>query len=125
MIDPAMVTTMRATVRSTLGPATAQLVARTPHRTPTGGTTYTWANAGAAVPATVAKLSAAEMEWAGRMGISAQITCRVPWDLDVDEQDRVTIAGTGADELDGTWEVTQVLVSSPVLDRYCYLSRVP
>lgn len=123
MIEPLQVTSMRESVTRTLGPATATRQLRTETRTPTGGRDYTWAPDGDPVNCSIAPMGSRELELAGRLEVEGTVSCRVPWDFDVDEADRVVVAGTGADELDGTWEVTAVLTGSPVVDRLLYLAR--
>jgi head-tail adaptor len=113
---------MRTTVESTLGPAKATRRVRTATRTPTGGTTYAYAD-GAFSYCSIAPMSGDELELAGKLGIRASITCRVSFDLDVDNNDRIVISDTETDELDGEWEVTYIAVSSPAIDRLLWLSR--
>jgi head-tail adaptor len=114
---------MREVVDSTLGPAKATRQIRTEHRTPTGGTTYTW-NDGSWSYCNVAPMASDELELAGRMEVKGTVSCRVSAMLDVDTHDRIKISDTEVDELDGDWEVTAVMTSSTVVDRLLYLSRI-
>lgn len=113
---------MRATVQSTLGPATATVSTRTAVRTPTGGTSYTWTPGGYSF-CTLAPMTADEIDLAGRLSVRGTLSCRISANLDVDAQDRITIADAGADELDGVWEVTAVMTGFPMVDRLLYLAR--
>lgn len=114
---------MRNTVESTLGPATATRQVRTEVRTPTGGRTYTWTTTGMSY-CNIAPMSAQDIDIAGRLDARGSVACRVSFDLDVDAHDRIVVAGTDTDELDGTWEVTAVQTGYPVVDRLLYLDRV-
>lgn len=113
---------MRNTVETTLGPAKATVQTRTEIRTPTGGRTYTWAP-GFWGYCNVAPMSAQELELAGRMEVEGTVSCRISANLDVHEHDRIDITDTGADELDGMWEITAVLTGFPHVDRLLYLRR--
>lgn len=113
---------MQDTVASTLGPAKATRQTRIETRTPTGGTTFGWATAGWGY-CSIAPMSADEVDLAGRMSVRGTHTCRVAAAFDVDQTDRITIGDTGADELDGLWEVTGVITGSPMVDRLLYISR--
>jgi head-tail adaptor len=114
---------MRNTVESTLGPAIATVIHRIETRTPTGGRTFTWAT-GAYSYCSIGAMSASDLDLAGRMEARATVACRVSAELDVDTHDRVSVTDAGADELDGTWEVTAVLTGYPMVDRLLYLNRV-
>jgi len=114
---------MRETVNSTLGPAKATRQTKTPVRTPTGGTTYTWTSLGFSY-CNIAPMSQEDLDLAGRMEARGSVACRVTLTFDVDKGDRIVISDTGADELDGTWEVTAVLTGYPPVDRLLYLARM-
>ena len=110
-------------VETTLGPAKATRQTRQSVRTPTGGVTYTYQDAGWSY-CNIAPMSAEEIELSGRMGVRGTFTCRISKDLDVDQGDRIVISETGGfDELDGAWEVTAVMTGFPMVDRLLYLAR--
>lgn len=114
---------MRNTVESTLGPAKATRRTKVPTRTPTGGTTYTWAD-GDWSYCNIAPMGSEELELAGRMEVRGTHACRVSFEFDVDHGDRIVISdAAGADELEGEWEVTSVLTGFPPVDRLLYLAR--
>lgn len=113
---------MAAVVESTLGTARAYKRVGTPVRTPTGGTTMTWADAGFSY-CNIAPMDGEEIELAGKMSARGTVSCRVRKDFDVDQGDTIRVEGTGMDELDGTWQVTAILVTSPVVDRLLFLAR--
>jgi head-tail adaptor len=114
---------MRNTVESTLGPGKAFLQVRQEHRTPTGGTTYTWTD-GPWSYCAIASMSHDELEMAGAMGLQANVSCRVGADLDVDPEHRIRVEGSGADELEGVWQVKSILAGHPFTDRLLYLARI-
>ena len=114
---------MRSTVESTLGPAKATRQTRTETRTPTGGRTYTF-TAGAWSYCNIAPMNARELEHASRIEARGSVSCRVSADVDFDASDRIVVSDSGADELDGLWEVTAVVTGYPVVDRLLYLDRV-
>lgn len=114
---------MRSTVQTTLGPAKATVMVRVESRTPTGGTTFTYAGTLWGY-CTIGPMSTEELELSGRMNAKGTVSCRVAADLDVDPHDRVVISDTSVDELDGTWEVTAVMTGFPVVDRLLFLGRV-
>lgn len=114
---------MKETVNSTLGPAKATRRVKVPVRTPTGGTTYTWSDAGFSY-CNIAAMSAEDLELAGRMEARGTVSCRVAASFDVDKSDRIVISDSGADELDGEWEVTASLTGFPHVDRLLYLARL-
>lgn len=114
---------MQAVVQTTLGPAKATVQTRVQARTPTGGQTFTW------VPGdwsycNIAPMSARDIDLAGRMNAIGTVTCRISAILDVDPHDQIVISDTGADELDGRWEVTAILTGYPIVDRLLYLARL-
>lgn len=114
---------MRSVVESTLGPAKATLQTRVEHRTPTGGSTFTWVN-GPFSYCNIAPMNREELDLAARMSVPGTVSCRVSADFDVDQHDRIVISDTGgADELEGTWEVTAVMTGYPMVDRLLYLGR--
>lgn len=113
---------MRATVDSTLGPAQAIRQTRIETRTPTGGRTFTWQD-GTASWCNIGAMSQEDLEMAGRLEARGSVACRVSSSFDVDKQDRIKVIDSGADELDGIWEVTASLVGYPQVDRLLYLAR--
>jgi head-tail adaptor len=114
---------MRTTVESTLGPAKATRQDRIETRTPTGGVTFTWVGGGFSY-CNIASMSQEDLDIAGRMGAHGTVACRVMAAFDVDKSDRIVVSDSGADELDGTWEVTAVLTGYPHVDRLLYLGRL-
>lgn len=113
---------MKNTVESTLGPAKATRQVRIETRTPTGGRTFTY-NDGGWSYCNIAPMSVRELDLAGRMGVEGSVSCRISADLDIDQTDRVRIEDSGADEMDGIWEVTAVLTGHPFVDRLLFLTR--
>lgn len=115
---------MKNVVETTLGPAKASLKVPTQHRTPTGGYTTTYVD-GPFSYCNIGAASASEIEIAQRLGYQGNIVCRVSLDFDVDPGNRIVVSDSGADELDGEWEVSGISVGFPAVDRLLYLYRFP